>query len=156
MEKASGFFVMNEVPDGKNLWLLATGTGLGVFISLLKTQEPWRRFENIILVHGVRNYEELTYQDQIAKFKSENSKNFTYIQTVTREKKEGCLNMRIPAGLDSNMIQESANLEINQDSQIMICGNPDMINETVELLGKQGLERNRRSKPGNITLEKYW
>jgi len=64
--------------------------------------------------------------------------------------------MRIPAGLDSKMIQESANLEINQDSQIMICGNPDMINDTVELLGKQGLERNRRSKPGNITLEKYW
>ena len=64
--------------------------------------------------------------------------------------------MRIPAGLDSKMIQESANLEINEDSQIMICGNPDMINDTVELLGKQGLERNRRSKPGNITLEKYW
>ena len=64
--------------------------------------------------------------------------------------------MRIPAGLDSKMIQQSANLEINQDSQIMICGNPDMINDTVELLGKQGLERNRRSKPGNITLEKYW
>ena len=38
----------------------------------------------------------------------------------------------------------------------MICGNPDMINDTVDLLGKQGLERNRRSKPGNITLEKYW
>jgi ferredoxin--NADP+ reductase len=54
------------------------------------------------------------------------------------------------------MIQESANLDINEDSQIMICGNPDMINDTVELLGKQGLERNRRSKPGNITLEKYW
>ena len=64
--------------------------------------------------------------------------------------------MRIQAGVDSNMIQKSANLEINQDSQIMICGNPDMINDTVELLGKQGLERNRRSKPGNITLEKYW
>ena len=81
---------------------------------------------------------------------------FKYIKTVTREEEEGCLNMRIPAGLDSKMIQQSANLEINQDSQIMICGNPDMINDTVELLGKQGLDRNRRSKPGNITLEKYW
>ena len=156
MEKASGFFVMNEVPDGKNLWLLATGTGLGVFISLLKTQEPWRRFENIILVHGVRNYEELTYQDQIAKFKSENSKNFTYIQTVTREKKDTGLNLRIPTAIESKALEEISGIKIDLDSQFMICGNPDMINDTVDLLGEKGLERNRRSKPGNITLEKYW
>ena len=147
---------MSEVPDGKNLWMLATGTGLGVFISLLKTPDPWQRFDNIVLVHGVRNSNELIYQDLINDFDKMNPGKFKYVKTVTREKKEGCLNMRIPAGLDSNMIQESANLEINQDSQIMICGNPDMINDTVELLGKQGLERNRRSKPGNITLEKYW
>jgi len=145
-----------NVPDGKNLWMLATGTGLGVFISLLRTSDPWQRFENIVLVHGVRNSNELIYQDQINEFDKMNPGKFKYVQTVTREEKEGCLNMRIPAGLDSKMIQKSANLEINQDSQIMICGNPDMINDTVELLGKQGLERNRRSKPGNITLEKYW
>ena len=156
MEKSSGFFTMSEVPEGQNLWMLATGTGLGVFISLLRTSEPWQRFENIVLVHGVRNSNELIYQDQINEFDKMNPGKFKYVKTVTREEKEGCLNMRIPAGLDSKMIQESANLEINQDSQIMICGNPDMINETVELLGKQGLERNRRSKPGNITLEKYW
>ena len=47
MEKASGFFTMDEVPDGKNLWMFATGTGLGVFVSLLKTNDPWKRFENI-------------------------------------------------------------------------------------------------------------
>ena len=46
---------MSEVPDGKNLWMFATGTGLGVFISLLKTAEPWERFDNVILVHGVRH-----------------------------------------------------------------------------------------------------
>jgi ferredoxin--NADP+ reductase len=46
--------------------------------------------------------------------------------------------------------------EINKNSQFMLCGNPDMINDMVTLLGEYGLERNRRSKPGNITLEKYW
>ena len=46
--------------------------------------------------------------------------------------------------------------EINSSSQFMLCGNPDMINDMVDLLGTYGLERNRRSKPGNITLEKYW
>ena len=37
MDKATGFFTMDEVPPGKTLWMLATGTGLGVFISILKT-----------------------------------------------------------------------------------------------------------------------
>ena len=156
MEKSSGFFTMSEVPDGKNLWMLATGTGLGVFISLLKSNDPWERFDNIVLVHGVRKSNELIYQDQINEFKASNPGKLTYIKTVTREEKDGCLNLRIPAGLETKKIQESANLEINGESQVMICGNPDMINDTVELLGKQGLERNRRSEPGNITLEKYW
>ena len=110
MEKSSGFFTMSEVPDGKNLWMLSTGTGLGVFISLLKTSDPWQRFENIVLVHGVRNSNELIYQDQINEFDKMNPGKFKYVKTVTREEKEGCLNMRIPAGLDSKMIQESANL----------------------------------------------
>ena len=156
MDKASGFFVMDEVPDGKNLWMLATGTGLGVFISLLKTSAPWERFDNIILVHGVRNHNELAYQEQISEFKKNNPSKFNYIQTVTRETKDDCLNLRIPAAIESKKLEELAGINISNDSQFMICGNPDMINDTVELLGKKGLERNRRSKPGNITLEKYW
>jgi ferredoxin--NADP+ reductase len=156
MEKASGFFVMDEVPDGKNLWMLATGTGLGVFISLLKTSEPWDRFEKIILVHGVRTKNELAYQEQIKKFETDHPGKIKYIQTITREKDIDCLNIRIPQGLETKKIQELAGIEVTLDSQIMICGNPDMINDTVALLEKSGLKRNRRSKPGNITLEKYW
>jgi len=156
MEKASGFFVMSEVPDGEDLWMLATGTGLGVFISLLKTKEPWDRFKNIVLVHGVRAADELTYKTQIDDFTSSFGERFSYIPTVTREKKDGCLNLRIPAGLKNKDFQKIAKLDITKKSQVMICGNPDMINDTVKLLEKDGLERNRRSKPGNITLEKYW
>ena len=156
MDKASGFFVMDEVPDGKNLWMLATGTGLGVFISLLKTDAPWKRFENIILVHGVRTKNELTYQDQIAKYEKLYPEKFSYIKTVTREKIDGCLNMRIPVAIENNEFEKISGISITKDSQFMACGNPDMINDTVELLGKSGLNRNRRSKPGNITLEKYW
>lgn len=156
MEKASGFFTMDEVPDGNNLWMFATGTGLGVFISLLKTDDPWKRFNNIVLVHGVRTSDELTYKETIDALNTKNNNKLIYIPTITREKKDGAFNVRIPEGLKKNLFQERAQLNITQDSQIMICGNPDMINDTVEFLGESGLERNRRSKPGNITLEKYW
>ena len=156
MDKATGFFVMDEVPDGKNLWMLATGTGLGVFISLLRTDDPWKRFEKIILVHCTRFKNELTYQDQIQSFNKKYSNQFTYIKSTTREEVEGCLDLRIPKGIETHLFEEMTNVEINDSSQFMVCGNPNMINDTVELLNKSGLERNRRSKPGNITLEKYW
>ena len=156
MDKASGFFVMDEVPDGKNLWMIATGTGLGVFISLLKTSAPWKRFKNIILVHGVRTENELTYQDQISEYEKLYSEKFCYIKTVTREKIDGCLNTRIPPAIENKEFEKISGISVTKDSQFMVCGNPGMINDTVELLGKSGLERNRRSKPGNITLEKYW
>ena len=66
------------------------------------------------------------------------------------------MNVRIPKAIKDGTFEEITNTKINKDSQFMICGNPNMINDTVELLKSYGLERNRRSKPGNITLEKYW
>ena len=136
MEKASGFFTMDEVPDGSNLWMFATGTGLGVFISLLKTDDPWKRFSNIVLVHGVRTSDELTYKETIDVLNTKNNNKLIYIPTITREKSDGAFNVRIPEGLKKNLFQERAQLDITQDSQIMICGNPDMINDTVTLLGE--------------------
>jgi ferredoxin--NADP+ reductase len=155
MDKSSGFFVMDEVPDGDKLWLIATGTGLGVFISLLKTDAPWGRFKEIVLVHGVRTGDELTYQKQIEEFQNEHPNQLKYIQTVTREKIDNALNSRIPEAIKDNTITDICG-NIDKSSQFMLCGNPDMINDMVDLLGEYGLERNRRSKPGNITLEKYW
>ncbi len=155
MDKPSGFFIMDEVPDGEKLWLIATGTGLGVFISLLKTTEPWKRFQEIILVHGVRTEGELAYQKQIEGFQNNHPGQLKYIKTVTREKVTDTLNVRIPNAIKDGSLTALAG-EISNKSQFMLCGNPDMINDMVELLGEYGLERNRRSKPGNITLEKYW
>ena len=155
MDKSSGFFVMDEVPDGDKLWLIATGTGLGVFISLLKTDEPWNRFKEIVLIHGVRTSGELAYQNQIKEFEKNHPNQLTYLQTVTRENIENTINARIPDAIKDKTITNLCG-EINNSSQFMLCGNPDMINAMVDLLGEYGLERNRRSKPGNITLEKYW
>ena len=153
---AFGYFVMSEIPKGDNLWLLATGTGSGVFISLLKTDAPWNRFKKVTLIHGVRNKEELTYLDQIAKFKNKYPQKFHYIKSVTREKIDGCLNTRIPNAIENGIFETTTKIKISKTSQFMICGNPDMIKETINNLKNKGLEINRRSNPGNITIEKYW
>ena len=156
MKQAIGYFILDEVPDGKNLWMLATGTALGVFLSLLKTPIPWQRFEQIVLVHGVRYQDELIYQDLIQKLKIKYPYQLTYIQSVTREKAVNSFNYRIPRGIELKEFQRYANIDINESSQFMLCGNPEMIKETSAALNNFGLKKNRRASPGNITIERYW
>jgi len=156
MSQAIGYFTLDEIPDGKNLWMLATGTALGVFLSILKTALPWKRFEKIILIHGVRYADELIYQDLISDLKNKYSNQFEYLSSVTRNRIENSFNFRIPEGLQSRAFQKCTQIEINTDSQFMICGNPEMIKETTEVLKSFGLNKNRRAKPGNITVERYW
>ena len=64
--KAGGVFTLDHVVQRKQLWLLATGTALGVYLSILKTTEPWSLFEQVVLVHGVRCAEDLSYGETIA------------------------------------------------------------------------------------------
>ena len=98
MKQAIGYFTLDEIPDGKNLWMLATGTALGVFLAMLKTSSPWKRFEKIILIHSVRYAEDLIYQDLIKELKRLNPNHLIYLTAVTRSVVEGSYNNRIPKG----------------------------------------------------------
>ena len=51
--------MLSEVPRAENLWLISSGTGIGPFLSILKTETPWQRFRQVVLVHAVRRAEEL-------------------------------------------------------------------------------------------------
>src|SRR2546423_56383 len=63
----AGFLVLAEVPDAETLWLVSTGTGIAPFLSILRTDSPWRRFRNVVLVHAVRYARELVYREVIEK-----------------------------------------------------------------------------------------
>ncbi len=156
-KRVNGFFTLNEVPDGKDMWMLATGTALGPFLSILKSDEIWKRFENIVLVHAVRFAKELTYQDSIKQFSEKFSDQFKMIPFVSREETDFALSGRIPATIQSGMLEDKANLLISPDhSQAMLCGNPDMLSDTKDALKDKGLKKNLRRSPGHITTESYW
>src|SRR5699024_7101810 len=98
--KGAGFFTLSMVPEADTLWMLSTGTSLGPFLSMLKTDEPWDRFENIVLVHAVRHAKELTYQNQIKRFLGHDADKFQYIPFVSREETDFALPGRVPAAIE--------------------------------------------------------
>ncbi len=156
-QPANGFFTLQEVPEGKHLWMLATGTALGPYLSFLKTDEPWQRFEKLVLVHAVRHANELSYADTIAGFSEKHPGQFQFIPFVSREQHEGALEGRIPTAIEEGRLEERAGIRINPEtSQVMLCGNLGMIQDTTEVLKKRGLKKSSRREPGQITTEKYW
>lgn len=155
--RATGMFTVDELPDARNLWLLATGTALGVFLAILNTDQPWRRFEKVMLVHGVRTGQELTYRDAIAAIEAEHADQFRVIPAVSREDVPDALRGRITHLIEDGRLEESAGAALSADtSQVMICGNSDMVRDVSALLEARGMQRNKRREPGHFTIEKYF
>jgi ferredoxin--NADP+ reductase len=157
LRTANGFFSVGEIPAADVLWCLATGTGIGPFLSILRTQEPWEKFGRAVLVHGVRYAEELTYRDVIADIAREHPGAFSYVPAVTREAHPGALAGRIPALIDDGRLEARAGVALStENSQVMLCGNPAMIDDAQKSLAARGMRRHRRKEPGQITVETYW
>ncbi|MCH8537487.1 MAG: ferredoxin--NADP reductase [Alkalimonas sp.] len=155
-QPASGFFTLTEVPDGKVLWLIGTGTGIGPYLSMLATAEPWQRFERVVLVHGVRHAEDLVYPELIQQWQQRYRQQFHYQPVVTRQQVDGALSQRLPQLIQQHQLQDAAGADFDQQSQVMLCGNPDMIKEVRAELEQLGLQKNLRRAPGHITVEQYW
>ena len=155
--KPNGYMVLSEIPDSKTLWMLATGTAVGPFLSILKSGRAHERFANLVLAHAVRRAEELSYSEEIAELAKNSGGRLHFAPFVSREDSPGAIRGRIPAALESGELQKRIGLEIApSDSQFMICGNPQMVKDTAAVLLARGFERNRRRKPGHITTENYW
>lgn len=165
---AYGFFVCDEVPAAPVLWMMATGTGIAPFLSMLRTDEPWQKFGRVVLVHGVRWAEELVYPDIIVAVQRERGGRFFYAPFVSREavdcgavnrerENHPCFSGRITAALASGKLEKAVGHVIDKEmAQVMLCGNPAMVEEVQGLLGERGMRRHRKRAPGQITVEAYW
>jgi ferredoxin--NADP+ reductase len=151
----AGFLVLSEVRDAETLWLMATGTGLAPFLSILRTETPWRRFRNVVLVHAVRFSRELAYRQTIDEL--QHRRGLKYVGFVSREAAPGALAGRIPAAVRDGRLEAAAGLRLASDcSQVMLCGNPEMLKDTAAALAERGMRKHRRRAPGHITVESFW
>ncbi len=144
-KKPTGTLLLSDLLPGKHLYLLSTGTGLAPFISVIQDPETYERFEKVILVHGVRNVSDVAYSDFITKNLPDNEyfgeqlrDKLIYYPTVTREpfRNQG----RITELMRSGKLFEDIGLPpINpEDDRVMICGSPEMLKDTSELLNELG------------------
>jgi ferredoxin/flavodoxin---NADP+ reductase len=157
LPQANGFFSVAEVPPADVLWCLSTGTGLGPFLSILRTDLPWQRFGRIVLVHAVRFSPELTYRDVIGEIGAAHAGAFTSIEIVSRELHPPALSGRIPDAIRDGRLEARAGIALSaENSQVMLCGNPAMVDDTQKALEARGMRRHRRREPGQITVETYW
>ena len=147
----AGFLVLREVPDAQTLWLISTGTGLAPFLSILRTDTPWKRFKNIVVVHAVRRANELAYREVIEGTRAR------YVSFVSREAAPGSLSGRIPAAITDGRLEKAAGVALAPEtSHVMLCGNPQMLKDAQAALVARGMRKHRRRTPGHITVESFW
>jgi ferredoxin--NADP+ reductase len=161
-KQAFGFLTLDRFPDGRDLWLLATGTGIAPFLSILQDFEAWQRFERIVLVYSVRQARELAYQQLIADLPRREyleglGDKLTYVPVVTREQVPGALHGRITQLIETGELERAAGLALSPEhSRIMLCGNPQMIEDTRAVLKTRDLQLALTRRPGQVAVENYW
>lgn len=156
-DTANGFLTLAEVPQhSRDLWLLATGTGVGPFLSMLQTDEPWARFDQVILGYGARFFGNLAYRDLIADLQREHADRFHFVPFITGESAPDAFQCRIPETLGDGRLEERVGLTLDPArSHVMLCGHSAMISDAVDVLTQRGLRRHLRREPGHISTEKY-
>ena len=125
VSEAAGFFVLEEVPDCDTLWMLATGTAIGPYLSILEEGKDLERFKNLVLVHAARYAADLSYLLQMQALEERYKGKLRIQSVVSRETVPGMLTGRIPFLIETGALEEAVGLAMNADnSHVMLCGIP--------------------------------
>ena len=159
--KPTGTLLIDYLLPAKRLYLLGTGTGLAPFLSVIRDPETYERFEQVVLVHGVRQVKELAYRELITEqlrhdeFLGEAvQQKLLYYPTVTREPfmHQG----RIPQLLGDGVIAKDLGIPpLNPaEDRVMICGSPEMLRDLKALCEKRGFKEGNTTTPGDFVIER--
>jgi ferredoxin/flavodoxin---NADP+ reductase len=159
--KPTGTLLIDYLLPGKRLYLLSTGTGLAPFMSIVRDPETYEKFEQVILVHGVREVDELAYHDLLVEHLPNHeflgelvSSKLRYYPTVTREQYK---NMgRVTELIENGKIFEDLQVPPLDPAvdRVMICGSPAMLRDLKQMLEKRSFKEGNTSTPGDFVIER--
>jgi ferredoxin--NADP+ reductase len=160
-KKPTGTLVIDYLTPGKHLYLLSTGTGLAPFMSIIRDPDTYERFDQVILVHGVRTKDELAYHDLVTEHLPAHeflgdmiSSKLRYYPTVTRETYK---NMgRVTNLMESGKLFADLGLPAldPEHDRVMICGSPGMLRDLKHMLEQRGFKEGNTSTPGAFVIER--
>ena len=160
-KKPTGTLLWDRLKPGRHLYLLSTGTGLAPFLSIIKDPEVYENFEKVILVHGCRYINELTYQRLITHELKHNEyfgdsvkEKLIYYPAVTREpyKNYGRITNLLQTG---KLIDDIGTPALDpEDDRFMLCGSPSMLQSLTEILDDRGFSETRKSDLGEYVIER--
>ena len=157
--KASGMFTIDRVAPDKAVILIATGTGLAPYVSMLRTilmKETQRKF---VVLHGARYSWDLGYRGELETL-ARLRPNFTYIPSITRPDEDPHFHGRtgrIQTILEQGAVEKDSGLALDPaQADVFLCGNPEMIKIVTTILETKGFKRGDSKNPGNIHVEEYW
>ncbi len=157
-----GFLTTARFTGGRHLWLLASGTGVAPFLSILRDPETWTRYDERVLAYSVREARELAYMDTLAALAEDELLGagrppLRFVPVVTREAAPGALRARLPTVIGNGELERAAGLPFSLDeSRILVCGNPAMLDDVRDALGARGFRPDRSANPGQFATENYW
>jgi ferredoxin--NADP+ reductase len=159
--KPTGTLLIDYLLPAKRLYMFATGTGLAPFLSVIRDPETYERYEQVVLVHGVREVKELAYRELLSETLKQDeflgemvAQKFLYYPTVTREAFEH--QGRIPTLIENGTLAKDLGLpQLNRaEDRIMICGSPEMLRDLKGLAEQYGFEEGSTSRPGEFVIER--
>ncbi|RYE92214.1 MAG: ferredoxin--NADP reductase [Myxococcales bacterium] len=159
--KATGTLVIGNLTPGKNLYLLATGTGLAPFMSIIRDPATYETFDKVVLAHGVRHVSDLGYRKYIEEDLRDHElvgeyvrNQLLYYPTVTREpfRNQG----RVTDLLESGKLSSDVGLPPLDAAtdRVMICGSPAMLRDISAMLDKRGFSEGNSGEPGAYLYER--
>lgn len=159
--KPTGTLLIDYLLPGKRLYLLSTGTGLAPFLSITRDPETYEKYDEVILVHGVRTVAELAYYDLFTKDLKNHeylgemvTNQLKYYPTVTREDfvNRGRITQHIETG---KLFEDLGVPPLNPaEDRVMICGSPDMLRDLKAMVEARGFVEGNTSTPGDFVIER--
>ena len=160
-KKPTGTLLIDYLLPGKRLYLLSTGTGLAPFMSIIRDPATYEAFDQVILVHGVRQADELAYHDLVVEHLPKHeflgemiAQKLLYYPTVTRESYR---NMgRVTDLMANGKMFTDLNLPRLDPAhdRVMLCGSPAMLKDLKHMLETWGFNEGSTSKPGDFVIER--
>jgi ferredoxin--NADP+ reductase len=161
-KRAYGYLTTSRFGGGRDLWMLASGTGVAPFLSILSDPEVWERFETIVLAYSVRAAGDLAYREKISALASDelfvpHGSKLRFAPVVTREQVPGTLGRRLTRLIADGDLERFVGLPLDPErARLLVCGNPLFLDDLREVLSGRGLRPDRGRDPGHFACENYW